>query len=709
VAQAMQHPGGGTRPPEKRQKLCRAQPQSADALAVELLSELDRRAAGHVNSRTATPDGGCRPAQIDGRGCSLGFCQAFCLFEASISPGFCQANCTRLTCWSGLSVVESCMLVAEEMGWDVSALFSQATVFVSYSWLGTAGLDLVAAVSETLTRNAADMVEPFLWIDLLTVAQHSNTANNEQDIAPGTFNAAIGSCGITVLRWAPWRKPSVLGRVWCLHELGVTLQKSKRLLLGLRDAELAEMRQPTNLRDIVASVDTIRTIEARAGFAEDWCRIHAEIEARNHPDSKGAFVSHYSNGPPRTCSVAPSDWWGCLGIGGPRIRFHKFRPDRDGPGCGRGVCEYQPQGRQGHSRLDDRLRQCLRDVLSAEGIELPVCRAQRFEPQPQSAGVSVVDLAGVQQGASNWILCACADASLSIYRADASATRAELHVDCHSRPTGRARGGGGAGSMHIAVRDGEVISALGCETMVWQVSAFGSAASSSATEGEPFQGAVVTAMCGGRQVVAGLQDGTLVVRGVGGDLTVQTKNGQIDAVANLPNGWVASGHKSRKVLIWRCAGAINNCVEPMHILEGHTQRVNCLACLKAKGSDCQLVASGSDDSTVRLWDATRGTCIHVLQAHTNAVRRLGTVSNMLATCSARDGTVRLFKLSNLGSSASSARLLLGVDCCRVFEVDGKPSAVHLWLMGGTRHIEDCNVSVAVGTECGSLQRWDVCV
>lgn len=47
----------------------------------------------------------------------------------------------------------------------------------------------------------------------------------------------------------------------------------------------------------------------------------------------------------------------------------------------------------------------------------------------------------------------------------------------------------------------------------------------------------------------------------------------------------------------------------VHHLEGHTQAVRALA---AHGRIC---VSGSYDTTVRVWDIVKGTCLHVLSGH----------------------------------------------------------------------------------------------
>lgn len=51
------------------------------------------------------------------------------------------------------------------------------------------------------------------------------------------------------------------------------------------------------------------------------------------------------------------------------------------------------------------------------------------------------------------------------------------------------------------------------------------------------------------------------------------------------------------------------------VLEGYTDRVSAVGF----SPDGQLVASASDDNTVRLWEAATGSCRSVLKGHTDYV------------------------------------------------------------------------------------------
>ena len=58
-----------------------------------------------------------------------------------------------------------------------------------------------------------------------------------------------------------------------------------------------------------------------------------------------------------------------------------------------------------------------------------------------------------------------------------------------------------------------------------------------------------------------------------------------------------------------------------------------------------MLASASQDSTVKLWDVDSGTCVKTLEGHTDCVRSVCEVGGMLASGS-QDSTVKLWPTTN---------------------------------------------------------------
>jgi WD40 repeat protein/GTPase SAR1 family protein len=85
----------------------------------------------------------------------------------------------------------------------------------------------------------------------------------------------------------------------------------------------------------------------------------------------------------------------------------------------------------------------------------------------------------------------------------------------------------------------------------------------------------------------------------------------VRSVAFSPSGQHAlSGSDDNTVRLWDARRG--NC---LRVLEGHTAGVNSVAW----SADGQAALSGSDDHTVRLWDARTGKCIRVFKGHTGPV------------------------------------------------------------------------------------------
>ena len=85
---------------------------------------------------------------------------------------------------------------------------------------------------------------------------------------------------------------------------------------------------------------------------------------------------------------------------------------------------------------------------------------------------------------------------------------------------------------------------------------------------------------------------------------------------------VVSGSDDNTLRVWDAG--LGECV---HVPEGHSARVTCVCEVEVDaggdgvdgGGKVQRVVSGSDDNTLRVWDAGLGECVHVLEGHSDPV------------------------------------------------------------------------------------------
>jgi|GEM_PF-1024351 len=131
--------------------------------------------------------------------------------------------------------------------------------------------------------------------------------------------------------------------------------------------------------------------------------------------------------------------------------------------------------------------------------------------------------------------------------------------------------------------------------------------------------------------------------------TLEGHSGTIYTLASRPDGkTIASAGDDKKVIIWGLEGAIQQTqekkktkteYEKIRTLEGHTEGIYAIAV----SSDGKLLASGSWDKTVRIWDISTGNLICKLEGHKDAIFAVAFSPDSKTVASASsDKTVKLW-------------------------------------------------------------------
>ena len=169
---------------------------------------------------------------------------------------------------------------------------------------------------------------------------------------------------------------------------------------------------------------------------------------------------------------------------------------------------------------------------------------------------------------------------------------------------------------------------------------------------------------------------------------------------------IVSGGDNHQIQVWKNQAApAAKPLRPLATLSGHQGRIWQLA----YHPETKILASASDDQTVRLWNIATQDCLGVLTGHTYWVRTLSFApSGLLLASAGDDETIRLwdvrsgFCLSKLGQSRQGAKLSATVF---TNAVSPPPIGHHHWIRSVAFSLD--SKTLASGGDGKQVLLWDV--
>ncbi|QFS47689.1 eIF2A-related protein [Nostoc sphaeroides] len=126
---------------------------------------------------------------------------------------------------------------------------------------------------------------------------------------------------------------------------------------------------------------------------------------------------------------------------------------------------------------------------------------------------------------------------------------------------------------------------------------------------------------------------------IGGQIhTLQGHSNSVNSVAFSPDGKIlASGSYDNTIKLWDIGTG-----REIYTLQGHSNSVNSIAF----SPDGKILASGSDDKTIKLWDVTTGEKIRTIQAHSKWVRSVAfSPDGKILASGSDDKTIKLWDVT----------------------------------------------------------------
>ena len=164
----------------------------------------------------------------------------------------------------------------------------------------------------------------------------------------------------------------------------------------------------------------------------------------------------------------------------------------------------------------------------------------------------------------------------------------------------------------------------------------------------------------------------------------------IFAVAFSPDGnLLATGDTDGEIRLWQIAeGVATLHATPVHTLHAHQGWVQEIAFsrLDVTGEMPLLLASGSEDKTVKLWDVSNGKCLKTLQEHSNWVQSVAFSPDGRTLACGSEGTITFWDVES-------------GECLKIFETNGS------WVFSVA--FSPDGKTLACGSIEGAVRIWDV--
>jgi len=164
----------------------------------------------------------------------------------------------------------------------------------------------------------------------------------------------------------------------------------------------------------------------------------------------------------------------------------------------------------------------------------------------------------------------------------------------------------------------------------------------------------------GQMMVSGGNDRIITVRNLGNGRIIRTftgHTGSIYALCLSPDGkTLVSGGRDTTLKVWNLDTIGNyKSISPtsrvigdglLYTLTGHSESINCVAITPNK----QILVSGSEDNSIKLWDLATGECLATLEGQEAAVKSVAiTPDGQLLVSGSADNTIKLWQLPDNAS------------------------------------------------------------